>query len=145
MIDSDTLFKETYWEDINLSKLNFNNKTEQIVFIALSKEEAEKAYSTHVFPNNLIAYEYIENITLKNNQVIIALSIDTSGIFDLTNKTDYENALVSNISHKPLLARKPKIIRGIEINTSTHQFMVIFKIIDFSVIKKKFKVQGNNK
>ena len=94
MIDFDTLFKETYWEDINLSKLNFNNKTEQIVFIALSKEEAEKAYTTHVFPNNLSAYEYMENTTLKKNQVIMALYIDTSDMFDLTNKNDYENALI---------------------------------------------------
>lgn len=77
MNDFDTLFPETYLEDIEISTLNFNNKTEQIVFIALSKEEAEKAYTTHVFPNNLIAYEYIENITLKKNQVIMALSINT--------------------------------------------------------------------
>ena len=145
MNDFDTLFPETYLEDIEISTLNFNNKTEQIVFIALSKEEAEKAYTTHVFPNNLIAYEYMENITLNKNQVIMALSIDTSDVFGLTNKNDYENALVSKITHKIVSERKPKIIRDIEINTSTHQFMVIFKIIDFSVIKQKFKVQGNNK
>lgn len=59
MNDFDTLFTETCLEDIKISTLNFNNKTEQIVFIALYKEEAEKAYSTHVFPNNLRAYEYI--------------------------------------------------------------------------------------
>jgi len=35
MNDFDTLFKETCWEDIEISTLNFNNKTEQIVFIAL--------------------------------------------------------------------------------------------------------------
>ena len=141
MNDLDPLFKEACWEDIKISTLNFNNKTEQIVFIALSKEQAEKAYTTHVFPNNLRAYEYMENITLNKNQVIMALYINTSDIFDLTDKNDYENALVSKITHKIVSERKPKIIRDIEINTSTHQFMVIFKIIDFSVIKQKFKVQ----
>ena len=141
MNDFDTLFPETYLEDIEISTLNFNNKTEQIVFIALSKEEAEKAYTTHVFPNNLIAYEYIENITLKKNQVIMALSINTSDMFDLPNKNDYENSLISKITHKIVSERKPKIIRDIEINTSTHQFMVVFEIIDLSVIKQKFKVQ----
>lgn len=145
MNDFDTLFTETCLEDIEISTLNFNNKTEQIVFIALSKEEAEKAYTTHVFPNNLRAYEYIENITLKKNQVILALYIDTSDMFDLTDKNDYENALGSKITHKIISERKPKIIRDIEINTSTHQFMVIFKIIDFSVIKQKFKVQWKNR
>ena len=83
----------------------------------------------------------MENITLKKNQVIMAFYIDTSDIFDLTNKNDYENALISKITHKIISERKPKIIRDIEINTPTHQFMVIFKIIEFSVIKKKFKVQ----
>lgn len=62
-------------------------------------------------------------------------------MFDLPNKNDYENSLISKITHKIVSERKPKIIRDIEINTSTHQFMVVFEIIDLSVIKQKFKVQ----
>jgi hypothetical protein len=57
----------------------------------------------------------------------MTLYINTSDIFDLTDKNDYENALVSKITHKIISERKPKIIRDIEINTSTHQFMVILR------------------
>lgn len=140
MKDYDTIFAKTIWEKIPVSSLHFNNKTEQILFIALSKEEAEKAYTTHIFPNNLKAYEYQENIQLKKNQVIMAISVDTSDMFDMTNKSDYESTLISKITHTKLSESKPKIIRDIEINQTTHQFMIIYKIIDFSVIKQKLKV-----
>lgn len=137
----DTLFTETKWEDIPVSTLNFSGKTEQIVFIALSKDEAEKAYKTHIFPSNLVAYEYKENIALKENQIIMAISIDTSDIFDMTNKSDYESVIISRLTHSKISEHHPKIIRDIEINQKTHQFAVVYRVIDFSVIKQKIKIQ----
>ena len=136
----DTLFTEINWEDIPVSTLNFSDKTEQIVFVALSKDEAEKAYKTHIFPSNLVAYEYKENIALRENQVIMALSIDTSDIFDMTNKSNYESAIIARLTHNKISEKTPKIIRDIEINHQNHQFMIIYKIIDFSVIKQKLKI-----
>ena len=72
------------------STLHFNGKTKQLVYIALSKEDALKAINSQSVPQNTKAYEYKENITLKTGEVILGVLIDIADMLDITNLSEYK-------------------------------------------------------
>lgn len=126
------------WEEIPVSTLNFGNTTTQICYISLVKEKAIEAYNTKAIPANTVAYEYVENIKIKEDEVILAIEINTEGMLDLTNKNDYMQYMKCKTTDEKL---NPEIalIRKVVMDNAANQFIVIYNIKDNRCVKNILK------
>lgn len=131
----DTVFP-TYntWEEIPVSKIEFNSRISQICYIKLSKREAVEVIKTQAIPVNTKAYEYPDEIDLKQNEVVLAIKIDTINMLDLTHKPDYlyymrcklNNIKIDNIT----------LIRKVEMN----QIKIVYIIKNNASVKQVYKI-----
>lgn len=129
------------WEEIPVSTLQFNNKTAQIVYVALSREEALKAMNTQSLPVKTMAYEYRENISLKDNQVIIKVAIDTKDMLDVTNIEELRYIMKSDLDVY-LKENNVSLIRKIE-NRNIKLMtvgVIVYIIMDNRAVKAIHKV-----
>ena len=71
----DDIMFPTYntWEEIPMSKIEFNSRTSQICYIKLPQREAVEAIKTQAIPVNTKAYEYPDEIDLKQNEEVLAI------------------------------------------------------------------------
>lgn len=80
------------WEEIPAvpaSASHFNTNTSQTCFVALNKNEAIERINEQSLPVGTKAYEYKENIHLKENEVILKVELDTSNMFDATKLSEH--------------------------------------------------------
>lgn len=120
------------WEEIPVSSLLFNSNTSQICYIAISKKEAISRINEMSLPKNTIAYEYKENIKLKDDEVIIAVEIDTTNMYDTTNLSELNN---NNSENTPLI-RTVKPINHLGYTN----YIVVYRIIDNRAVKSLYKI-----
>ncbi len=120
------------WEEIPVSTLWFNSNTSQICFVAVKKNEAVDRINEKSLPIDTIAYEYRENIKLKNDEVILQVEIDTSNMFDTTNIIELNN---NNKNNAPLIRAVKPIIR-----LGYTSYMVIYQIKDNRAVKNIQKI-----
>lgn len=128
------------WEEIPVSTLQFNGKTAQIVYVALSREEALKAINTQSLPVKTLAYEYRENINLKDNQVIIGVAIDTKNMLDATNIKELSHIMKSDLDVY-IKENNVSLIRKIENRTIKLLTVgvIVYLIIDNRAVKAIYK------
>lgn len=139
-IPDDTLVIEDYtyktWEDIPVSFLWFNSNTSQICFIAIDKNVALKRINEISLPANTIAYEYRENIKLKENEVILQVELDTSNMLDTTNIAEFKSKNNVDITNIPLIRMvKPVIHLGYT------NYIIVYQIKDNRAVKNIQKIQ----
>lgn len=126
------------WEEIPVSTLNFGNTTSQICYVSLVKEKAIEAYTTKAIPANTVAYEYVENIKKKDDEVILAVEINTEGMMDLTNRNDYMQYMKCKAANEKLNS-EIALIRRVIVDNATNQFVVIYNIRDNRCVKDIIK------
>ena len=122
------------WEEIPVSTLNFGNSKSQICYIALTKDMAIEAYNNKAVSQNTIAYEYVENMQLKDNMVILAVEVDTTDMLDLTNKNDYMQYMNCKLNNEKLDS-KIALVRKVVIDKNTNQFQIVYLIRDNRCVK----------
>ena len=122
------------WEEIPVSTLNFGNSKSQICYIALTKDMAIEAYNNKAVSQNTIAYEYVENMQLKDNMVILAVEVDTTDMLDLTNKNDYMQYMNCKLNNEKLDS-KIALVRKVVIDKDTNQFQIVYLIRDNRCVK----------
>lgn len=126
------------WEEIPVSTLNFGNTTSQICYVSLVKEKAIEAYTTKAIPANTVAYEYVENIKKKDDEVILAVEINTEGMMDLTNRNDYMQYMKCKAANEKLNS-EIALIRRVIVDNATNQFVVVYTIRDNRCVKDIIK------
>lgn len=124
----------TKWEDIPVSTLQFKSQTSQLCYVSLNKDAAIEAYNSKSLPCKIKAYEYVDNVPRINGNVILAVELDTTQMIDLTNKNDYITYLKSKLNNEKIESYTP-LMRDVEINKTTHQFTIVYMIIDNRCIK----------
>lgn len=122
------------WEEIPVSTLDFGNSKSQICYIALTKDMAIEAYNNKAVSQNTIAYEYVENMQLKENMVILAVEVDTTDMLDLTNKNDYMQYMNCKLNNEKLDS-KIALVRKVVIDKDTNQFQIVYLIRDNRCVK----------
>lgn len=140
ILEDDTIFP-TYnsWEEIPVSNLTFNSTTSQICYIALSKDRAVKALKEQAIPTKIVAYEYLDEVITKADEVKLAIEIETKHMLDLTHKPDYEEYIKNKISGTPINS-SISLIRKVIMNNDTNQFKVVYIILNNSCIKRVHKI-----
>lgn len=139
-IPDDTLVIEDYtyktWEDIPVSSLWFNSNTSQICFVAIDKNAALKRINEISLPTNTIAYEYRENIKLKENEVILQVELDTSNMLDTTNMVEFQSRNNVDINNIPLIRMvKPVAHLGYT------NYIIVYQIKDNRAVKNIQKIK----
>ena len=124
----------TKWENIPVSTLQFKSQTSQLCYVSLNKDAAIEAYNSKSLPCKIKAYEYVDNVPRINGNVILAVELDTTQMLDLTNKNDYITYLKSKINNEKI-EQKVSLIRDIEIDMSTHQYKIVYIILDNRCVK----------
>ena len=86
------------WEEIPVSTLWFNSNTSQVCFVAIDRSVAVNRINEISLPTNTKAYEYKENIKLKENEVLLQVELDTTNMFDTTNLSELKDGNTNNAS-----------------------------------------------
>lgn len=136
----DDIMFPTYntWEEIPMSKIEFNSRTSQICYIKLPQREAVEAIKTQAIPVNTKAYEYPDEIDLKQNEEVLAIEIDTTNMLDLTHKPDYLYYMkhkLDNIKIDDII-----LIRKAEMNQYTNQIKIVYIIRNNASVKRVYKI-----
>lgn len=140
IIEDGTIFpKYDSWEEIPVSNLTFNSNTSQICYISIQKDKAITALKEQAIPVKMIAYEYIDEITTKADEVKLAIEIETKHMLDLTHKPDYEEYIKNKINKTPINS-SISLIRKVIMNNDTNQFKVVYIILNNLCIKGVKKV-----
>lgn len=123
------------------------SKTTQICYISINKQEAIDAINNQAIPMNTKAYEYIENIKPKQDEVILAVEIDTTNMLDLTNNKEFNGIIKNNISsYKDIVYYAHKnnkvLIRMVRSNERQiyNQYNIILIILNNSVVHKVYNI-----
>lgn len=123
------------------------SKTTQICYISINKQEVIDAINNQAIPINTKAYEYIENIKPKQDEVILAVEIDTTNMLDLTNNKEFDGIIKNNISsYKDIVSYAHKnnkaLIRMVRSNERQiyNQYNIILIILNNSVVHKVCKI-----
>ena len=147
VIDDNIKLEYNTWEEIPVSSLHFNSKTTQICYISINKQEAIDAINNQAIPMNTKAYEYIENIKPKQDEVILAVEIDTTNMLDLTNNKEFDGIIKNNIyCYKDIVYYAHKnnkaLIRMVRSNERQiyNQYNIILIILNNSVVHKVCKI-----
>lgn len=114
-------------EDIPVSSLNFKSEHSMICYATISKDIIVERMNELSIPKDTIAYEYVENIKLKKNEVIIQILIDTSDVFDTTNSVELQKG---NLNNSPLI-RTVKPITKLGITS----YIILYKIVNNKAVK----------
>ena len=129
----------TKWENIPVSTLQFKSQTSQLCYVSLNKDAAIEAYNSKSLPCKIKAYEYVDNVPRINGNVILAVELDTTQMIDLTNKNDYITYLKSKLNNEKI-EQKVSLIRDIEIDMSTHQYKIVYIILDNRCVRNIEKI-----
>lgn len=132
-IDTKAFQNYRTWE-IPVSTFNSNPITYQICYISLEKNKAAKALRLQAIPINTIAYEYADEIQLKDNEVILAVEINTHNRLDLTHKPDYDR-YIKMVSNGLRLSNDIPLIKAIEMDEDTGHYRVVYKVRNNSCIR----------
>lgn len=137
----DTIFP-TYntWEEIPVSTLKFYSNTSQICYIALPKEKAQKAVIEKAIPINTRAYEYIDEVPIKQNEVVLGIVLDTTNMLDLTHKPEYKQYLLQKMEGQSIQGNVPLIRKAIMDNEFNH-IKIVYNIRNNECVRKVEKIQ----
>ena len=147
-ISDDILFtKYSKWEEIPVSTLKFETPTKQICYISLPKEDAVNAIKLQAIQKEIIAYEYIDEVPIKQNEVKLAITIDTENMLDLTHKSEYIKYLKSTLNKSDDSYKNNPLIRKVitSNNTGLLYQKIVYSIKDNSVVKHIDKIEESNK
>lgn len=147
LLEDDFGFTMSSSYDTDMESFKEESKTTQICYIPINKQEAIDAVNKQAIPMNTKAYEYIENIKPKQDEVILAVEIDTTNMLDLTNNKEFSCIIKNNISsYKDIVSYAHKnnkaLIRMIRSNEKQiyNQYNIILIILNNSVVHKVYKV-----
>lgn len=121
------------WEEIPVSTLWFNSNTSQVCFVAIDKSIAVNRINEISLPTNTKAYEYRENIQLKNNEVLLQVELDTTNMFDTTNLSELKNGNTNNV---PLIRTVQPVT-----HLGYTNYIIVYLIKDNRAVKNIQKVQ----
>lgn len=140
IIEDDTIFpKYDSWEEIPVSNLTFNSNTSQICYISIQKDKAITALKEQAIPIKMIAYEYIDEVTTKADEVKLAIEIETKHMLDLTHKPDYKEYIKNKINETPL---RVSLMRKVILSNDINQFKIVYIILNNSCIKGIYKIKN---
>ena len=130
------------WEEIPVSQLTYNLTTSQICYIALPKDKALQAINEQAIPINSVLYEYIENVVINNDDIVIAVEIDTTNKLDLTSKRDFNTIRKVKDLDKYMRDLHIPLIKTIEqSNSIIYKFYYTkYKVLNNSIVKKVLKI-----
>ena len=125
---------------MSLSQLKFTSETIQVFYISLDKQKALECINTQSIPVNSTFYEYIENISVKDGEVILAVEVDTSNILDLTNVYHF-NAIKNCNVNEYMKEHNINILRLVkEVNSLIYkQYVIVLRVFNNSPVRRIYK------
>jgi hypothetical protein len=127
------------WEEVPVSQLNFTDNTEQVCYIKLSQKEALKAINSCAIPEDTKAYEHKDNIKKNNSNEILAVTIDTKDMLDLTNYSEYLAYIRAKLNNENI-ANRYSLIRRIKPLDETNIMIIEYIICNNRCVRNVQKI-----
>lgn len=129
------------WEEVPVSTLPPISNTSQICYIALPKEKAFKAVIEKAVPINTRAYEYLDNVPIKQGDVVLAVAIDTNNMLDLTHKSEYKQYISQKMKGNGGIQNNIPLIRKAVMENEFNHIKIIYVIRNNECVLKVEKIQ----